>query len=244
MLPPPNFPDLIHVANGCYVSSFVYLARFRAAYPAERAETVAIVLPNADGSFKPHTVAIVSWHGKWWARDEFYGLADLRSPSSRPWDLATVTSRVDAVCRDRYARQSAAGHRRQPDRAPAEAAEAIRWRVEHILTARQLLPVPSEIVWLRSGDQTLPLLFFRTSEGGGFAVYDPSIGTAQAVGEVRDVGRMVAAVAERMGYPAPSTVTETAAIPAALRGQSGPAVADARPRSQMEGPAALATRGS
>lgn len=218
MLPPPNFPDMIHVANGCYISSFVYLSRFRAAYPAERAETAAIVLPNADGSFKPHTVAIVSWHGQWWARDEFYGLADLRSPSSRPWDLATVTRRVDAICRERYARQTAAGHRRQPDRAPPGTAEAAQWRIDHIRTARQLLPVPSEIVWLRSGDLTLPLLFFRTSEGGGFAVYDPGIGTAQAVGEVRDVGRLVAAVAERMGYPAPSPLRDIAAIAPASRG--------------------------
>lgn len=205
---------MIHVANGCYISSFVYLSRFRAAYPAERAETAAIVLPNADGSFKPHTVAIVSWHGQWWARDEFYGLADLRSPSSRPWDLATVTGRVDAICRERAARQTAAGHRRQPDRAPAEQAEAIRWRIEHIQMARQLLPVPSEIVWLRSGGQKMPWLFFRTSEGGSFAVYDPSIGTAQALADVKDAGRLVAAVAERMGYPAPSPVTETAAIAA------------------------------
>ncbi len=244
MVPPPNFPDMIHVANGCYVSSFVYLSRFHAAYPAERAETAAIVLPNADGSFKPHTVAIVSWHGKWWARDEFYGLADLRSSSSRPWDVASVTRRVDAINRERYAQQTAAGHRRQPDRAPAEKTEAIRWRIEHIQRARQLLPVPSEIVWLRSGDQTLPMLFFRTSEGGRFAVYDPSIGTAQALGDVSDVGRLVAAVAERMGYPAPSPVSETAAIAAAVRGQSGQAFADARPRSQVESPAALATRGS
>jgi len=235
---------MIHVANGCYVSSFVYISRFQAAYPAERAETAAIVLPNADGSFKPHTVAIVSWHGKWWARDEFYGLTDLRSPSSRRWDLATVTQRVDAFCRERYAVQTAAGHRREPDRAPAEPAEAVRWRIEHILTARQLLPVPSEIVWLQSSSQTLPLLFFRTAEGGRFAVYDPAIGTAQALGDVRDVGRLVALVAERMGYPASSPIRDTAAIAAAVRGQAGRAVADARPQSRVNSPAALASQGS
>jgi len=201
MLPPPNFPDMVHVANGCFISSFVYLARFHAAYPAERTDTAAIVLPNADGSFKPHTVAIVSWGGTWWARDEFYGLADLRTPSSRPLNLAGVASRLDGIFRARAARQLAAGHRREPDRAPA-GAEGTRWRLEQIQAAQQLLPVESEIIWYRSQGEALPFLFFRTSNQGSFAIYDPAIGSAQAVAEEKDAHRIVAAVAVRLGYPA------------------------------------------
>jgi len=46
---------MVHVANGCYVSAAAYIARFTVAYPAERSEPAAVVLPNADGSSKPHT---------------------------------------------------------------------------------------------------------------------------------------------------------------------------------------------
>jgi len=192
---------MVHVANGCFISSFVYLARFRAAYPAERAETAAVVLPNAGGSFKPHTVAIVSWRGTWWVRDEFYGLADLRSPSARPLDASLVASRADSTYRARSARLVAAGQRREPDRAPA-GVDGSQWRLEQIQAAQRLLPVASEIIWIHSRSEALPFLFFRTSNSGSFAVYDPAIGTAQAVAEERDSYRIVAAVAERMGYPA------------------------------------------
>jgi hypothetical protein len=223
MLPPPNFPDVAHVANGCYISSLVYVSRFRAAYPAEKAGTAAVVLPNADGSRKPHTVAIVSWHGRWWARDEYYGLADLRLPSARPWDAVTVARRADDTYRDRATRMRAAGQpRREPDRVPA-GDEAGRWRREQIETARRLLPMPGEIVWQRRGSEELPFLFFRTSEDGAFAVYDPVFGTAQAVAEVRDPHRLVAAVAERLGYPAAAPPREAPGPVAAGRSQEAPA---------------------
>ena len=197
MITPPNFPDMVHVANGCYVSAAAYIARFRAACPAERAEPAAVVLPNADGLSRPHTVAIVSWHGSWWARDEYYGLVDLRSPSARPWDPATVTRRIERAFRHRAAGQP----QRQPDRVP-DGADPREWRLGHIEAARMLLPVESCVIWMRSGLDDLPFLFFRRAEDGGFAVYDPGFGTVQAVSRLREPDTLVAAVAERLGYPA------------------------------------------
>ena len=197
MIPPPSFPDMVHVANGCYVSAAAYIARFAAAFPAERSEPAAVVLPNADGSSKPHTVAIVSWHGSWWARDEYYGMVDLRSPSAWPWDPVTITRRIERAFRHRAGGQP----RCQPDRVP-DGADPREWRLGQIEAAQMLLPVESRVIWLRSGLDDLPFLFFHRAGDGGFAFYDPGFGTVQAVSRVREPDTLVAAVAERLGYPA------------------------------------------
>jgi hypothetical protein len=205
---------MVHVANGCYVSAAAYIARFTAAYPAERSEPAAVVLPNADGSSKPHTVAIVSWHGAWWARDEYYGTVDLRSPSARPWDPVTVTRRLERAFRHRAAGQPP----RQPDRVP-DGADPQEWRLGQIEAARMLLPVDGRIIWLRSGFEDLPFLFFRRAGEGGFAVYDPGFGTVQAVSRVSEPDTLVAAVAERLGYPA--AAPEVPDVRVAMAGSGG-----------------------
>jgi hypothetical protein len=207
MIPPPVFPDVVHVANGCYISATAYIARFHAAYPAEKSEPAALSLPNADGSVKPHTVAIVSWHGGWWARDEFYGVVNLHAPSSRPWSQPLVERLTERAFRHR-----AAGlPRREPDSQP-DGVEGIAWRMDQIDAARRLLPTESRVVWLKSGLQETPFLFFRRAEDGGFAVYDPVFGTVRAVSRLNEPAALVTAVAERLGYPKPAWQETTVAL--------------------------------
>ena len=87
MIPPPVFADAAHVANGCYISAVAYLAKFSTAFPAERGEPAAFVLPSAGGSNQPHTLAIVSWRGEWWARDEYFGVVPLGFSSAGSWPI-------------------------------------------------------------------------------------------------------------------------------------------------------------
>jgi hypothetical protein len=199
MLPPPVFPDVAHVANGCYVSAVIYLAKFSAVFPAERGEPAAFVLPNADGSNQPHTLALISWRGEWWARDEYFGVVPLGCSSAAPWSPRLAQLRADAGFRRRaeFLRRQAADVRRET--APAQGGLTPEWRLAEILSAQRLLPFPSEIHW-RPGDRSpIPFLYFHLA-GDSFAVYDPAKGTASALSPVRDGAALVAAVAERMGY--------------------------------------------
>jgi hypothetical protein len=201
VIPPPVFPDVAHVANGCYLSAVVYLAKFSAAFPAERGEPAAFVLPNAGGGSRPHTLAIMTWQGAWWARDEYFGVIPLGLTSAAPWDPRQAHRRAEAGFRQEWERR-----RRQPggvrrEVAPSRSGLTPEWRLAEILAARRLLPFPSEVYWLGEGRDAVPFLYFRPTEEG-FGVYDPAMGTASALAEVRDGGRIVAAVAERMGYPA------------------------------------------
>jgi hypothetical protein len=199
MIPPPVFPDTAHVANGCYVSAIVYLAKFSAAFPAERGEPAAFVLPNAGGGTKPHTLALISWKGEWWARDEYFGVVPLGCSSAAPWSRRLAQLRVEAGFRrlaEPLRRQAGELRRRT---LPALRSITPEWRFAEVMAAQRLLPFPSEIHWLHDGLLPIPFLYFR-HDGDGFAVYDPALGTASAVSPVRDGAALVSAVAERMGY--------------------------------------------
>jgi hypothetical protein len=195
-LAPPEFPDGAHVPNGCFLSALAYLSRFAAKFPAERGETVHLDLPNADGSIKPHTIALVTWHGRWWGRDEYFGRFPL-GPALAPPDgngrLALVVGRAmaDGAARRRELVGQLEAAATQP-LTPGRRAEAVR-------LARTLLPVSSEIVWLRAGGESVPFLFFRTGPGR-IAVYDPAYGTATAGCHAADGVSIVVAVAARLGY--------------------------------------------
>ncbi len=83
---PPAFPDAGHVPNGCYLSTAAYLARFAAAFPAERATNVAIA-PRGFGGL--HTIALLTWRGEWWGRDEYFGVFRLgRAVAGNPDPVA------------------------------------------------------------------------------------------------------------------------------------------------------------
>jgi hypothetical protein len=220
MFPPPVFPDVVHVANGCYVSAAVYLVKFSAAFPAERGEAAPFVLPNADGTRQPHTLAIVSWQGEWWARDEYFGVVPLGCPSTAPWDPQVAQRRADAGFRRQLEFLRRTGGEVRRETAPPPRQLTAEWRLAEIQAARGCLPFPSEIHWLHEGRASVPFLYFRPG-GDSFAVYDPAIGTASALSPVRDGSALVAAVAERMGYarhqPAPGRHRAAAPPPAGVR---------------------------
>jgi hypothetical protein len=200
MFPPPVFPDVVHVANGCYVSAAVYLVKFSAAFPAERGEAAPFVLPNADGTRQAHTLAIVSWQGEWWARDEYFGVVALGCPSAERWDLAVVQRRAEAGFQRQAEALRRTGRVVRRETAPPRRKLTPEWRFAEVQAAQRSLPFPAEIYWLHDGKEPVPVLYFRPG-GDSFAVYDPAIGTASAVSPVRDGGALVAAVGERMGYP-------------------------------------------
>ncbi len=62
------------MANGCYVSTIAFLARFQAEFPGERGVPLVMVRRNANTVRWSHTIALVSWRGEWWGRDEYYGV--------------------------------------------------------------------------------------------------------------------------------------------------------------------------
>lgn len=201
MIPPPAFPDTVHVANGCFISALLYLARFTAAFPTERAESAAVMLPNADGNLKPHTLAVVSWHGQWWVRDEYYGVFRLAASSAQPWKPRRLVARAAEELPRLAWRAGDVAERRRQEQAVKElqGESALAWRLAQLEQAKRLLPVPSEIRWCRTAGPDQPFLYFRLQQDD-FGVYDPAIGTATARSPERDPDRIVAAVARRMGY--------------------------------------------
>jgi hypothetical protein len=219
MIPPPLFPDVAHVANGCYVSAVVYLAKFAGAFPLERGEPAAFVLPNADGEQRSHTLAVISWQGEWWARDEYFGVVALDLPSDRSWDPALAQRRIDAGFRRQAQRLNTRSGRPHREVAPSPRSLTPEWRLAEIMVAQRLLPFPSEIYWLCGGRSAVPFLYFRRNQAG-FGVYDPAIGTGAATSTLLDGAILVAAVAQRLGYPASPAAPDGERV-AALSAETG-----------------------
>src|SRR5271170_721219 len=63
---PPHYTIDEHVFNGCHLSTIAFLARFHADFPAEHGEALIVLMRNAGGVRKAHTVALISWRGSWW----------------------------------------------------------------------------------------------------------------------------------------------------------------------------------
>lgn len=68
---PPDFPDTRHVPNGCYLSAVTYTEKFKAAYPTEH---VRLQNFHPRGWPAAHMVALVTWQGAWFIRDEYFGV--------------------------------------------------------------------------------------------------------------------------------------------------------------------------
>lgn len=189
---PPAFPDAAHVTQGCYISTVAYLARFAAAHPAERGHTLRVDIPTFDG---PHTIALVSWRGGWWARDEYCGVFPLDRPVRERDDIAALRPRAEGVLRrlaDRSVRQGKIALVRERRLTSLE-------RERDVSLAAALLPGASATYWVRCGAAELPFLFFQPKPGK-IAVYDPATGTATADCDPVDAAELVRAVARRIGY--------------------------------------------
>lgn len=191
---PPAFPDAVHVREGCFVSSLAYVARFCREHPDERAQLLTVHPVNFNG---PHTIALLSWRGQWWGRDEYSGVFPLRCEVRRDLDLARLASRADAALRSVASRHLREGRIHGADLGPRRL--GVPEREADVARAAGLLPVASTVVRVRCGREDLPFLFFQP-ESGRIAVYDPAIGTAAADCTPTDIPALVRQVVRRLGY--------------------------------------------
>jgi hypothetical protein len=191
---PPAHPDKIHVSNGCQLSTVRYLAQFKSEYPGETGEVLEISLPEAD---RNHAVALISWHGQLWCRDEYFGVFPLEcaaEPRPRPEALA---DRAESMLR----RQAARLIHRDGARTvhPSEGPMSPDQRLAEVIRARLIIPFRSTLFWIRDGGHEIPVIFFRLTSDW-IAVYDPPNGTCLARCESLDVPAVVSRVAEKLGY--------------------------------------------
>ncbi len=216
---PPAYPDQEHVANGCYVSTFNFLARFRAEFPGERGGPALVTLRNADGTRRSHTIALVSWQGEWWGRDEFFGVFALeRSVAAHP-DPEELAGRAGAMLEKQAAKLIRAAKASRPSAPAAEMPS--EQRIREVTTAVRMVPARATVFWVKSGRSEVPVAFFRPTDRQ-IAVYDPLRGTSLAECACPDDAKVVAAVATRLGY-------RVDGVRAELVSPTGPLVASVTP---------------
>jgi hypothetical protein len=196
---PPHFTIHEHVFNGCHLSTIAFLARFHADFPAEHGEAIIIFFRNASRVRKAHTVALVSWRGSWWCRDEYFGVMALGRKVEPHPDRARLTERLQVVLERRaHEFMDTAGGER-PAEAPAELTGAERFH--QAVVATRIIPFPSRIYWVGHGRGAVPVVFFRTGPAE-IGLYDPAYGTCVATCALQDDARVVGLAAARLGYDA------------------------------------------
>jgi len=191
---PPDFPDGMHVENGCYLSTLVYLAKFIAAFPGEQAASVMVQPRNYD---EPHTIALVSWRGRWWGRDEYCGVFEVDAATHPATVTDSLTSAAEKALEKYSARLAKAG--RVAIAPPTPNDLPLEKRAHEIAAARALLTCDSALFWVKTGGRELPFLFFHPAPGL-IAVYDPVSGTATAESVMTNGARVVELVAAKLGY--------------------------------------------
>jgi hypothetical protein len=194
---PPHYPDAAHVFNGCHLSTLAFLARFSAEFPLEQGHALVVRMRNADGTDKSHTLAVVSWRGAWWCRDEFFGVFPLGCPASAHPDLTRIVTRVEPLLE-----KHAQVHMRKsgvPKPSPAPATLSPEQRLHEVETAAEVIPFPHTIFWVRDHTREVPLVLFRPASDQ-IAVYDPAHGTGVAECSIRDDAKVISLVAARLGY--------------------------------------------
>lgn len=194
---PPHFPDEVHVFNGCHLSTLSYLARFTAEYPAEQGQPLVLLMDNADGIKRPHTVSLISWQGSWWCRDEYFGVSPLGLRVSQNLSLARISSRAGSVLKKHFRAQMSKSSTVRPPTVPATLSPEQTLR--EVSVASQKIPLPSTIYWVQTGRSEIPLVFFRPARDT-IAVYHPTFGTCVAECSASDDAGIVKSVAAVFGY--------------------------------------------
>lgn len=192
---PPAFPDSVHVTRGCYLSTAAYLARFQDQYPAESAWPLTVAPRNFGG---PHTLAVLTWQGRWWARDEYVGVFALDCPVTSTTDVHRLRDRAEHRIRSLAKAQLKAGRiLGEPD---ALVAMPLATREREIAQAVTLIPCTATVIRVRCRGREVPFLLFQAG-AHRIAVYDPATGTATVECEPTDPLALVQAVAKKLGYP-------------------------------------------
>ncbi len=190
---PPCYPDSVHVLNGCHLSTIRYLAQFKSEYPSERGDVLVISTSDAD---RNHAVALITWHGQLWCRDEYFGVFSLDSLEPRP-NSEVLVDRIENILRERAAQS---GHKGGgPNTHLARGSISKDQRLVEVVRAKQIVPFCTTLFWIRSKNQEIPMLFFRPASQR-IAVYDPLHGTCIASCECHDDSRIVSYVAVKFGY--------------------------------------------
>jgi hypothetical protein len=190
---PPCYPDPAHVFNGCHLSALRYLNQFAADYPAEQGEPLVVRMRNGDGLIRSHTVALVSWRGQWWCRDEYFGVFPLRTAVAGPAAPDLLRPRAQELLERHASDWNARPDNPRPPLPPPVFDAALRLR--QVETAAALTPFPHGIHWVDG----VPLLLIRPS-ANQIAVYDPANGTGSGVCRSGDDRQIVQFVAHSMGY--------------------------------------------
>ena len=168
---PPAWPDAQPVANGCYISTEVYLARLREQFPEISAHPETVLLPTG----QQHTIAVVQWGRHTYLRDMFIGIAPVQHGVQRSFEAALV------------AWHARGGRHGYAERIVSNSAE--RW-VEVQAAAQLLAARQPQIIPVCSAHGPIPVLCWTTPDGE-LALYEPSVGTA--VGLTRRAPAEVAA---------------------------------------------------
>lgn len=194
---PPAYPDPDHVLNGCHLSTLRFLHRFLADFPAEHGESLVVSMRNANGTTQAHTIALISWQGQSWCRDEYYGVFALNCPAESPPDLERLSARAERKLEDHAQRMVRLGQAVARSEPPALLSAGQNLR--DVTVAAKLIPYGTKIFWVRAGSRELPMAFFRP-DGKRIAVYDPAHGTSTAECASPDDAKIVQLVAARLGY--------------------------------------------
>lgn len=208
--PPPAFADPVYVLNGCHISTLNFVARFQREFPHERAELARVLVRSVDDLRVRHTIALFTWQGAWWCRDDIVGLAALDETVQPNADLAALGSKAEAVLdrvearklRQRQTRSS------QPE-IGAELSSARRTR--EVRAAAELLPLPGTIYWVRTGSREIPVLLFHPAPGQ-IAVYEPTVGSCLAETKELDDAKVVKLVGEKLGLAVKRVRAEAPAL--------------------------------
>lgn len=202
---PPVYATSVHAYNGCHIATLAYLKRFRADFPDEVAEALHITMQNSDGPRTGHTMALVSWRGAWWCRDDRLGVFRIDAPIGESADSRRLKAAAERALDERMS-----GGTRVRSEAVVPAvltSDTAANRHEEVRKAARLLPLPSATFWVREGRTEKPVLFFRLATNV-IAVYDPLHGTAVAETAETEAAAVVRLVAARLGYKVSSVRAE------------------------------------
>ena len=202
---PPAYPDVAHVLNGCHLSTLRFLSRYLSKFPGERGEPLVVTMRNANGSTQAHTIALISWHGESWCRDEYYGVFALGCRAEPKPDLGRLSARAERLL-EKHAQMLVKSGQVAARTEPPAHLSADQTFVD-VAKAAELIPFATRIFWVNCGGRELPMAFFRPSEKQ-IAVYDPVHGTSTADCACPDDAKVVLLVAARLGYAANSVRAE------------------------------------
>lgn len=191
---PTDYPDTAHVPNGCYLSAITYLKKFSEAHPGEQTRVLGFAPRGWGGG---HFVTLITWHGEWWIRDEYFGIFPVGQQAAPAVNPAKLDQRAANTFDRQVTVRRKAGQLPILPWLPGKLTEV--QKTDSIAAAANWLPFKTEQFRVKSATGEMNLLFFRPTPDR-IAVYEPSHGTAVAVCAEADMAVIVAAVATRLGY--------------------------------------------